>query len=264
MSDLKEYGGYASPDNLEALGKVMMPIKRQSHVAMQLKTGSVALDVGCGPGIDTVLLGEIVGPTGKVLGIDFDQEMIVAADKQVEKAGVSGWVKHQHGDATHLPFENKHFDACRSERVFQHLFDPKQALAELWRVTKPGGWIVVVETDWSTLTIDAAETEILQKYLRIIVEDMHNSPYVARHLYALFRQQGLVDITLEGYVTPNTDYGLANWMLGFDEIDEYALENGKLTKGELQRLRSGFEEASARDEFYGSINMVMIAGRKPQ
>ena len=56
MSDLKEYGGYASPDNLEALGKVMMPIKRQSHLAMQLKIGSVALDVGCGPGIDTVLL----------------------------------------------------------------------------------------------------------------------------------------------------------------------------------------------------------------
>lgn len=119
---------------------------------MRIFPGNTVLDMGCGPGIDTVILGSIVGETGKVFGIDHDPEMVVAAESYAQAENVDGWMKHQQGSALALPFEDEMFDACRSERVFQHLPEPAEALSELIRVTKPSGWIVIVETDWSTLT----------------------------------------------------------------------------------------------------------------
>ena len=73
---------------------------------MHIELGHRIPDVGCGPGTDTVPLAQTVGPSGLVVGIDYDQEMIATADQRAEQTGVGDWVKHEHRDATSLPFES--------------------------------------------------------------------------------------------------------------------------------------------------------------
>jgi ubiquinone/menaquinone biosynthesis C-methylase UbiE len=50
--------------------------------------------------------------------------------------------------ATRLEFADAAFDGCRTERVLQHVADPRTAVLEMIRVAKPGGWIVCCEPDW--------------------------------------------------------------------------------------------------------------------
>ena len=58
----------------------------------------------------------MTGVTGQVVGVDYDQAMIAEAGQRAEKAGISAWVRHDHADATSLPFESDSFDSSRSER----------------------------------------------------------------------------------------------------------------------------------------------------
>jgi ubiquinone/menaquinone biosynthesis C-methylase UbiE len=139
--------GYVNTDYLEVVGDFLKHLKQRTYTLMNILPGQIVLDVGCGPASDTIQLGRVVGPSGKVYGVDYDQAMIDEADQRADKAGVSGWVKHQRANSGSLPFESNTFDACRSERLFQHLLDPERSLSEMTRVTKPGGWIVMLDTD---------------------------------------------------------------------------------------------------------------------
>ena len=56
-----------------------------------------------------------------------------------------------------MPFEADRFDGCRADRSLMHVPDPRRALAELQRVARPGGAVVVCEVDFETLVIDAGD-----------------------------------------------------------------------------------------------------------
>lgn len=254
--------GYVDSTYLEAAAKLAMPIKQKSYQKMQVREGHKVLDVGCGPGIDTINLGKLVKDGGEVIGVDFDVEMIETANKNAQSAGVSGWVSHRPADATQLPFESNIFDACRSERVLQHLEEPDLALEEIIRVTKPGGWVVVVDTDWSTLSADTPEPEIARRLWEFSINGLHYNGYSGRKLFRMFKQQQLMDIEVEPYVFHSTDYRLARWMIMADELEQKALEEGILTLEELNRLTAGFEKAHEEGSYFGTVGGVMVAGRK--
>lgn len=110
--------GYVDSEYLQAAARLLHPAKERSYVLMQMQPGHKVLDVGCGPGTDTITLGQIVGSTGRVWGVDYDAAMVAEADRRAENAGVSAWVKHRQADASALPWEANEFDACRSERLF--------------------------------------------------------------------------------------------------------------------------------------------------
>ena len=67
------------------------------------------------------------------------------------------------GDATSLPFPDDFFDGCWADRTFQHLADPHKALAELARVTRSGGRIVVVDPDYDTQVVDVADQALARR-----------------------------------------------------------------------------------------------------
>ena len=156
---------------------------------MHLRPGQKILDLGCGPGIDTLALSHFVGPAGEVHGADHDAAMVAQANQRAEAAGVGARVRHRQADATDLPWPANFFDASRSERVFQHLLDPEKAFAEMVRVTRPGGWVVVLDGDWATFSIYSDEVELERRLVRFHAERMINNPYSGRALHHLFRSQ---------------------------------------------------------------------------
>lgn len=253
--------GYVDTGYLEVLGGVLRREKEHTYELMHLRTGDQVLDVGCGPGIDTVAMARMVGPTGQVTGVDYDPEMIAAANREAEKAGVRAWVTHQQADATDLPFDSNKFDACRSERLFIHLAEPKRALSEMVRVTKSGGWVVVLDPDWGTQSIDSPEVDIERRIARVHADRLNNG-YSGRQLYRLFKEQGLTDLSIQVGTAPWTDYALTRRIFKLTETEQDALGAHIITEEELGRWRAALARADSDGVFFATVTGVTIAGRK--
>lgn len=61
--------GYVDSEYLQVVGDFLNQIKQRTYARMQIQTGHKVLDVGCGPGIDTMALSQAVGATGEVYGV---------------------------------------------------------------------------------------------------------------------------------------------------------------------------------------------------
>lgn len=258
MSTLK---GYVDAEYLDAAAELMASSKRRSYTLMRLRTGQKILDLGCGPGIDTLALSHFVGSAGEVHGVDHDAAMVTKANLRAEAAGVGARVRHRQADATDLPWPANFFDASRSERVFQHLLDPEKAFAEMVRVTRPGGWIVVLDGDWATFTIYSDEVELERRLVRFHAERMMNNPYSGRALHRLFRSQGLQDISIEVWPVTLTDYALGRRFGRLDQIEQEALAAGVIDTEESNRWQASLRRAAANG-FFSSTNGITVVGRK--
>ena len=253
----------AYPKYLQIAADLNNKIKQQSYSLMHVQPGQKVLDVGCGPGIDTVALAHMVGPQGRVVGVDFDKSMIAEADRYAEQAGVNSWVLHKQVNCDELPFESDTFDSCRSERMFQHLEKPDQTLAEMARVTKTGGWVIDIDPDWGTLSIDTSEVDIERRLVRFKTEHSLKNGYIGRQLYRLFRQQNFVEILVETLPLYTTNYAVARYIGHLDKIEQDAITADVITNHELQRWHKNLNEADKKGVFFASLNLVMIVGRQP-
>lgn len=107
-----------------------------------LKAGDHVLDLGSGAGNDCFVARAIVGAGGRVTGLDFSEEMITKAWKNVAKLGFENVVFVQ-GDIEEMPFANSRFDVILSNCVLNLVPDKSKAFAEMLRVLRPGGHFCV-------------------------------------------------------------------------------------------------------------------------
>jgi len=254
--------GYVDSHYLQAAAELLAPVKERSYAVMNIRPGQHVLDVGCGPGIDTLILARQVGDRGRVVGVDYDAAMVGAANRRAAEAGVGDWATHRQADATALPFEEATFDAVRSERLFQHLHNPTAALAEMVRVTKLGGHVVVADTDWGTLSTDTSETETERVLARIEAEHTLNNGYSGRQLYRLFKLQGLSDVFIEPFPILVTSYPFARLLGRLDLNEAEALKLGLLDERQLELWRHAQEAAENAGLFFLSITIMLASGRK--
>ena len=105
--------------------------------------GSAALDVCCGTGDFAFALRRVVGPEGRVIGIDISDEMLKVAR---EKSGRNQlWVEFVNGDVLELPFGDGEFDACTVGFGIRNVPDIERAFGEMRRVCRPNGRVICLE-----------------------------------------------------------------------------------------------------------------------
>jgi len=122
-----------------------------AYLLAHLRAGMDLLDVGCGPASITADLAERVAP-GRVMALDAASGALEAARKTLRERGLSAQVEVTCGDVMALPFEDASFDVVHAHQVLQHLADPVGALAEMRRVTRPGGIVAVRDAVYSAMT----------------------------------------------------------------------------------------------------------------
>jgi ubiquinone/menaquinone biosynthesis C-methylase UbiE len=253
---------YVDKEYLKLAADELNCIKQLSYDYLNVSPGNRLLDVGCGPGTDTIPMARLVGETGLVVGIDHDEIMLQEAKKKAIESAVSNRVWHLKANIEHIPCEDRYFDACRSERVFQHLTNPEQVLHEMIRVTKLLGLVVVLDTDWATFSIDTDETDIERRLSRFTAEHLLCNGYSGRRLFRLFTNQNLIDIFLGIFPTYVTNYTFARQAFRLDQIEKDALRENVITQHELDRWHSSLEKADEEKYFYASLNLVLMGGYK--
>jgi SAM-dependent methyltransferase len=255
--------GYVDAEYLKAAAALVHDAKKRSYRMMRAGPGSRVLDVGCGPGTDTVPLAEIVGPRGAVAGVDHDAEMLAAADRRAAEAGVAAHVTHHRADANRLPFADASFDAVRCERLLLHLARPEGALAEMVRVTRPGGWVVVVDTDWASRSVDTPEVEAERVLARVLAERCLVNGHSGRRLYGLCREAGLEEVEVNVHPTIVTRYGLWRMLSRMEMAEAEAVRGGLLTEEEVARLDASLRAKDEAGSFFAITSLVLVAGGIP-
>jgi ubiquinone/menaquinone biosynthesis C-methylase UbiE len=132
--------------SLERMNRFQEPEARALIADLGLPDGSRGLDVGCGVGLWTLWLAEAVGPRGRVVGIEPTAERVDAARALVGEAVSPGRLEFREGGATAIVAPDAAFDWVWCGDALHHVQDTARALAEFMRVLRPGGRIVVKES----------------------------------------------------------------------------------------------------------------------
>ncbi|MDH5519229.1 MAG: methyltransferase domain-containing protein [Acidimicrobiia bacterium] len=105
--------------------------------AARVGPGTSLLDVACGTGIVARTAVERIGNDGSVIGVDLNEAMLTVAQR------VAPDLDWREGDVADLPFDDDTFDAVTCQMAMMFFPDRDRALAEMIRVTRPGGWIAL-------------------------------------------------------------------------------------------------------------------------
>ncbi len=107
-----------------------------------IQKGDTVLDIGSGSGTDVLIASTLVGPGGKVYGLDMTETMRSKAKQNAQKMG-AGNVEIVEGNAEKVPLPDQFVDVVTSNGVLNLVPDKKQAFAEIYRVLRPGGKIQI-------------------------------------------------------------------------------------------------------------------------
>jgi ubiquinone/menaquinone biosynthesis C-methylase UbiE len=246
-------------DTLTALDFVRA-YKRQTYDLLGAREGDRLLDLGCGNGDDALELARRVGPNGCVVGVDRSETIIAEARRRAEGSGLP--VEFRVGNAHRLDFADGTFDGCRADRVFHHLEQPRQALAELVRVARPGARVVTGEPDFETAIVDSPDRRVTRAILNVNC-DAYQNGWMGRQLPALFKEAGLVDVTVIPYNVLLPDYATANQVLTLETSAERAREQGLVTPAEAADWIAQLREADRAGRFFGALTAFIQVARKP-
>ena len=224
------------------------------------KVGDSVLDAGCGLGDDTRDLAELVGPTGRVIGIDSSETMIDIARKRSEVTATSE--EFIVGDVHTVDYPESTFDLIRSERTLQWLTDPSRWLDEMLRVLKPGGRFVICDTDFGTAVMADGNPEHLDRLVEVHMERVPN-PREARMIPKRFRDRGLTDIAVGAAFSFSDAEGLREILeLGVDQIDQLH-RAGIFNDDEYEAISAERQHAFDTNSAYWLGTMIVTAGTKP-
>jgi ubiquinone/menaquinone biosynthesis C-methylase UbiE len=140
-------------------------VRRTALRALRPQPGQRLLDAGSGAGEVARRLAAEMGPTGEVLAVDSSSATIAVARQRHDGSNVD----YRTGDVCALDLPAASFDGVWCERVLQHVDDAERGVAELVRVTRPGGRICLIDTDWGSLAFDGVPAGLARQ----VIELMH-------------------------------------------------------------------------------------------
>ena len=221
---------------------------------LEPQRASSALDVGCGYGADVIELSKRLLPGGRATGVDVSETMITEARRRAANNGVDA--SFEIADALALPFADNTFDICRIETVLQHIADPGQAVAEMVRVTRPGGRIAALEFDVATAFLDHPDAE-LWLTIRSSFTNAAVQPSIGRQIPRLFAAARLTGVQATPRVIASTP-SFFRVLLSRDVNQLCA--TGVVSGDRAARWWAAMDEAAARGYFTGGATAFVVSG----
>ena len=228
--------------------------------ALQLRARERVLDVGCGTGLLVHDMAQLVGAEGEVLGIDLSADMLRYAERRC--ADLSQ-VRFAQGDGRALGAPSDHFDGAACTQVLLYVTDVAGALAELYRVLKPGGRLVVLETDWRGAVMSASD-DLLTRRILDAWDAGVASPNLPPRLTPLLAAGGFKAIRAEAIPVLNRDFIPGNFSHGMAVgFARFATRNGAISAEEKSAWLADLEAQEAEGAYFFCVNRFLFTAVKP-
>jgi demethylmenaquinone methyltransferase/2-methoxy-6-polyprenyl-1,4-benzoquinol methylase len=188
------------------MNRFQEPEARQIIASFGLPPASCGLDVGCGVGLYALWLAAAVGTGGRVVAIEPDPERVEAARALVGGQLAPGHLDLCTGDATALSMPDASFDWLWCGDVLHHIVDTGRALREFTRVVRPGGRIIIKESQVPSAMLLPGHPELerriqLAEIARTLEEGRGRSFQERRQTTpAALREAGLTEVEVRTWV----------------------------------------------------------------
>jgi len=242
---------YKTPDIVAA---------RQAVInALCLQAGQSVLDIGSGPGLLAKDMAEQVGSEGSIVGIDLAENMLESATKLCEDLP---WVKFESADAMQLPYDDNSFDRVVSTQVYEYVSDLEGALAEFSRVLKPGGYGVIVDTDWAFPYWNTVDTGVRDRIIDAWKAHC-NQESVPLRLPAAINSANLQLTKVQALPILNTVYGKESFSYWLSKIiSVFSVGRNNLTQEDADTWIKGLQAIDKKGEYLFCINRYLFEIRK--
>ena len=225
--------------------------------------GETILDVGSGPGFLACELAQEVGASGRVVGVDISSEMNSIASRRIAACGFGDRAEILEGDATELAFADATFDAAVSMQVIEYLAEPDAALRQLARVLRPGGRVVIIDTDWDSLVWEATDRRRAARIAAAWNEHLPD-PYLPRSLAPRLRAAGfevsevrVVPILNTAYDAMTFSYNIATLIAAF------VPGHGGVSADEASQWLDDLAALQHQGRYFFSVNRYLFAASRP-
>ena len=152
-------------ERLEAVYRGPDIVAQREHTLelLALKPGEQVLDIGSGPGFLCQTMAEIVGPTGRVHGVDLSPDFV----RRATARNACPWLSYAEADAVALPARDQSFDVVVSVQVAEYVPDVAHS-APRRSASPPGGRGLVLATDWQALAWHSDDPDRMRRVLDAI------------------------------------------------------------------------------------------------
>lgn len=225
---------------------------------LDLSDNANALEIGCGTGLASRALLELK-KVKTVTGIDPSPVFISYANKLSENLSN---IKFETGDARNLDFPDESFDVVVFYTTLSHVPSPEDALAEAYRVLRPGGRLAIFEGDYTTATVATSKFDPLQVAVDMMVNNFVENIWMARQLPKALRSCGLqVEKFVSNGYTKVSDP--AYFLTLIDRGTDLLVNAGSIGKQQSDLLREEAKRRIEQGEFFGHISYVSAIAQKP-
>jgi ubiquinone/menaquinone biosynthesis C-methylase UbiE len=224
-----------------------------------LQAGQQVVDYGCGPGGLSVELARRVGSGGSVLGVDLNADMVSLAHARAARERPGAAIDFEQIEHDRIPRDDDSVDRLVCKSVLEYVTDPASNIAEFARVTKPGGRVHVIDSDWHMLVAEPLDDVTLAALFEA-ANHAYRTPRIGRRLYGLMREAGLVDIDVRVLAAADTEGVRAPILF---HMVGYAREAGTLSGAVLDAIEARIEAGLRDDRFLLILPQFVVSGVVP-
>jgi SAM-dependent methyltransferase len=232
----------------------------REHALLELAPGQRVLDLGCGPGDDARAFAAAVRPGGSVVAIDRDPAMLRLAAERAATAALQ--VEFVPADAHDIPLQEGSVDRSFSSRLLHHSSAPERVVAEMVRVTRPGGRVVFsMEPDWDTLVVDAPDRELTRRIVSQRSDSFANG-WSGRRLFGLAIGAGLVGVGVRAHthLITSFDWHGQSLPMPWESQLETMCTRGLINAEEMQAWLGEIRAADAAGRFFAAVTFFSVWG----
>jgi SAM-dependent methyltransferase len=237
--------GPAAVRRLHVLHNIYSPAGRRVLLQAGLREGMNVADFGCGVGVVTQMLAEIVGPAGSVTGIDVNGAQLEQAHELCARKGLTN-TSFIETSALNTGLSRNCFDLVYCRFLLLHLPNPAACLREMHDILRPGGIIVVEDGDLASATsIPPTATDAFADLFCRLGPTRGVDYSLARNLYHLVMDAGFADADLEIHqpaILRGENRFFLKWSV--EEAGPALVHAGIITSDELTRTLSEMQHAA--------------------